>query len=304
MALTSIEWTGTPLARELVIPHDIRVDNKVWLAAGTYPVGHVVPGFTFNPWIGCMKVSEECDDCYAEELVTGRMGYNPTSNDPRRRLVLWGPPSTTARFRTSRDNWQKPHLWNRLAKLYGVRFKVFCASLADLFEDHPSLPPWREDFFKLVEQCDAIDWLFLTKRADLVMGMVPAAWRERWPRHVWMGATTGNDRRARERIPHLRKVPAPVRFLSVEPLVVPRPDERPLDLTGMLDGIAWAIFGGKSGPRWKPMPHDLLERNVAACDAADVWVFVKQDAGPQPGRRGALSDALWARKEFPLGAIP
>lgn len=147
----------------------------------------------------------------------------------------------------------------------------------------------------------SIEWTGTRLARELVMQMVPAAWRERWPRHVWMGATTGNDRRARERIPHLRAIPAPVRFLSVEPLVMPKPGERPLDLSTLLDGIAWAIFGGKSGPRWSPMPHDLLERNVAACDAANVWVFVKQDAGPQPGRRGALSDALWSRKEIPLG---
>lgn len=308
MALTSIEWTGTPLARELVIPHDIRLDNKLWLPAGTYPVGHVVPGFTFNPWLGCMKISEACDHCYAETLVTGRMGYNLTSGDARRRLKVWGPAGVTERVRTSRTYWQRPHLWNKLAARLGVRLKVFCASLADVFEDNPQVDAWRRELFETIEACRNLDWLLLSKRTPLVRERVPTAWRSGlWPEHVWIGATVENERRARERLPHLIELPAPVRFVSVEPLIAPKDGESPLDLVPYLRArerrVDWCIIGGESGPGYRPLPHPLVEKIVAACDAADAWVFVKQDAGPRPGMRGALSDALWSRKEFPRGAV-
>ena len=112
---------------------------------------------TFNSHIGCQRVSPACGGakgvggCYAEALVTGRMGYNPTSADPRRRLTLWGPPSTSTRQRTSPTNWRNPVKWNAAAKAEGVRRRVFCASLADVFEDHPDLPAVRADLWPLIE---------------------------------------------------------------------------------------------------------------------------------------------------------
>lgn len=180
---------------------------------------------TFNPWLGCQRVSPACGGakgvggCYAESLVTGRMGYNATSADPRRRLTLWGPPSTTTRHRTSAANWRKPLAWDRAAKADGVRRRVFCASLADVFEAHPDLPAVRADLWPLIEACDGLDWQLLTKRPENIRAMVPPAWRSSWPAHVWVGTTAEDQRRAEERIPHLLAVPAAVRFLSVEPML-------------------------------------------------------------------------------------
>lgn len=229
MSLTTIGWTGTPLTRDLVLARDVRLDGDTMLRAGTYPLGHVLPGFTFNPWIGCQRISEACEGCYAEELVTGRMGYNIESADPRRRLNLWGPPSTTDRQRTAEDNWKRPLRWNKLAADLGVRLKVFCASLADVFEDAPHVRPWRRELFALIDRTPALDWLLLTKRPGRVTAEVPSSWRNdlggAWPDHVWLGATVENNKRARERIPYLLDVPGvPVRFLSVEPLEDPALD--------------------------------------------------------------------------------
>jgi protein gp37 len=160
--------------------------------------------------MGCQKVSPGCENCYAEKLVTGRM-----------QLPVWGPPKTTKRQRTSAATWKLPARWHRAALRAGVRRRVFVASLADVFEDHPDLVPWRAEALAILAQCTALDVQLLTKRPENVVRMVPPAWLEHWPRHVWIGCTVEDQRRADERIPELLKVPAAVRFLSCEPLLEP-----------------------------------------------------------------------------------
>lgn len=92
---------------------------------------------TFNPWIGCQKVSPGCDHCYAETWdARGLQGQ----------ATRWGPHAE--RTRTSAANWRKPLAWNRAAEAAGKRARVFCASLADVFDNHPSiLPEWRRDLW-------------------------------------------------------------------------------------------------------------------------------------------------------------
>lgn len=169
---------------------------------------------TFNPWHGCQRWSEACRNCYAEVST-------PIRVKRARGLELWGPPSTTPRDRTSAANWNDPRRWNRAAIASGERARVFCASLADVFEDHPSLPAWRADLWKLVEECTALDWQLLTKRPENILRMVPPSWLApgAWPAHVWVGTTVETQATADERIPHLLSVPAGVRFLSMEPLL-------------------------------------------------------------------------------------
>ena len=109
---------------------------------------------TFNPWIGCQKVSPGCTNCYAEAL------------DERWRpgRTRWGPKSE--RTRTSPANWRRVLQWDREAKAAGERARVFCASLADVFEDRAELRPWRADLFKLIDATQHLDWLLLTKRPE------------------------------------------------------------------------------------------------------------------------------------------
>lgn len=270
---------------------------------------------TFNPWMGCARVSPACGGakgvggCYAEALVTGRMGYNATSADPRRRLTLWGPPSTSTRLRTSAANWRNPVAWNAAAKRDGVRRRIFCASLADVFEDHPDLPAARADLWSLIERCDGLDWQLLTKRPENIRAMAPPSWLARggWPAHVWVGTTVEDKPRAEQRIPELFSVPAKVRFLSCEPLleslddVLPRFLQRvckgcgcyegkghmmtmrpgvagPVDCTrpGYERKISWVIVGGESGPGSRAFDIAWARSIVAQCREAGVSAFVKQ----------------------------
>lgn len=234
--------------------------------------------YTFNPWIGCEKVSAGCKHCYAERDTSNRVST-------ARGLPLWGPSST--RRRTSEANWREPLLWNKQAKALRaicereaipfVRPRVFCASLADVFEDRPELATWRTDLFNLIERCDELDWLLVTKRPENVREMVPFLWSGSndfarsvgtWPKHVWLG-TTVEDRKALTRIDDLRNAPAVVRFLSIEPL---------LEDLGTLDlrGISWVIVGGESGPKARPMLPAWVRSIRGQCRAAGVPFFFKQ----------------------------
>ena len=169
---------------------------------------------TFNPWIGCAKVSQGCANCYAEELMDTRYGR-----------ANWGVDGT--RVRTSDAYWRKPLAWNRKARIEGVRYRVFCASLADVFEDREDLEEWRDDLFNLISATPNLDWLLLTKRPENVNRIVGESrgdcyWIEesagKGNGNIWIGTSVENQEQADKRIPELLKIPARVRFLSMEPL--------------------------------------------------------------------------------------
>lgn len=122
---------------------------------------------TFNPWVGCTKVARArgipaCDFCCAEKWAK-RSGQVEWGNRPRRR--------------TSDSYWRGPQLWNDRARLFlserGRRQRVFCASLADVFDNQVD-PTWRIDLFKLIRNCDLLDWQLLTKRPQNIRKMLPA----------------------------------------------------------------------------------------------------------------------------------
>ena len=151
---------------------------------------------TWNPWYGCTKLSPACDHCYAE-------GWAKRSG-----LVQWG----GERKRSSAANWRKPIKWNKDAKAAGTWPRVFCASLADVFDNQvPS--EWRADMWQLIKSTRHLDWLLLTKRPQNIDAMLPHAWRIPPIEydHVWFGATVENQSEANRRIPHLRAVPWNIR---------------------------------------------------------------------------------------------
>ena len=113
---------------------------------------------TFNPWIGCMRVSAGCVNCYAEEFVVNRL----------QRPGVWGPESE--RWVTGQANWRKPRTWDRRARREGRRQRVFCASLADVFELHPALEGPRTALWELIADTPALDWQLLTKRPRNIAG--------------------------------------------------------------------------------------------------------------------------------------
>ncbi|MBL8260907.1 MAG: phage Gp37/Gp68 family protein [Xanthomonadaceae bacterium] len=262
---------------------------------------------TFNPWIGCTKVSPACDHCYAE-----------VSTPSRTRGVEWG--AGKPRQRTSHANWNEVRRWNAreywacsectwrgeapsdnglafcprceaVTPLKPARRRVFCASLADVF-DNEVPAQWRVDLFSLIEQTPNLDWLLLTKRIGNVPSMIEeavtgalshalprkiAAWP--WP-NVWLGATICNQVEADRDIPKLLRVPAAVRFLSIEPMLGPitvfsidGPIDVPADSSSPLQ---WVICGGESGTDARPMHPFWVTSLRDQCAAAGVPFLFKQ----------------------------
>lgn len=237
---------------------------------------------TFNPWIGCVKVSEGCKNCYAEAL------------DKRWGRDNWG--ANASRTRTSDAYWKNPIKWNRQAEKEGKRLRVFCASLADVFEDNEKLIEWRMELFMLITLTPHLDWLLLTKRPENVMKMIPADWhpkdygddqpiRRVFPKNVWIGTTVENQEQADLRIPELLRIPARVRFLSCEPLLGPvvlknyLPDHSASLVKGdapTLRGIQWVIVGGESGHGARPMHPDWVTRIGGQCAGHSIPFLFKQ----------------------------
>lgn len=232
---------------------------------------------SFNPWVGCSKVSAACKNCYAEAWAK------------RSGLVQWG--ENAERRRTSDANWRKPLVWNNQAN--GTRPRVFCASLADVFEDHPTIQPgWRADLGRLIACTDKLDWLLLTKRPENVYRMLPDFWVNfaepyAMPSNVWIGTTVENQEEADRRIPELLKIPAKVRFLSCEPLLesidlhaVTMADgdnlDRELMHLGYGTAIDWVIAGGESGGSARPSHPDWFRSLRDQCKSAVVPFFMKQ----------------------------
>ena len=230
---------------------------------------------TFNPWLGCVKVSPACTNCYAEK------NRAVAAAEARVGKTLWGPDAE--RVRTSENYWRQPHRWNREALAAGERRRVFCASLADVFEDRRSLDRHRSDLWELIEETPGLDWLLLTKRPDRVLALVPDSWRGAFPGNVWIGTTVEDQARADERIPHLLAIPARVRFLSCEPLLGPVSVKtltgctRPTgEDTCFPAGISWVIVGGESGHGARAMRPAWARSLRDECLAAGVPFFFKQ----------------------------
>ena len=272
---------------------------------------------TFNPWVGCTKVSPGCAHCYAE-------GWAKRSGQ-----VEWGPGQP--RRRTKPANWAKPRQWNAAAMLDGSRPRVFCASLADWLDDEVPVE-WLADLLQLVHATPRLDWLLLTKRpgnfearvgrlidAFLSLGALGnftgdgvklAHWFADWrrgkgPKNVWIGTTVEDQTRADERIPQLLRIPARVRFLSCEPLLghveldrffwdygIDRMWPRKSDWWPRKSDwdIDWVICGGESGPGARPMDPEWARSLRDQCSAANVPFHFKQWGGVHKASAGRVLD--------------
>ena len=255
---------------------------------------------TFNPWTGCTQVSPGCDHCYAE-------GWAKRSG-----TVQWGPHAE--RRRTTPTNWRAPLQWHAQAAeffaAHGRRQRVFCASLADVF-DNQVPAQWREDLFELIRQTPRLDWLLLTKRPQNIIRMVReqgaiAGNGSRYlPENVRLGTTAEDQTRANLNLPHLLttrdELGASNLFVSVEPMLGPvdltrvvYPAFRQRDeldpyvaydaLRGHMIGpddvglakLDWVICGGESGPGARPMHPDWARSLRDQCTAAGVPFLFKQ----------------------------
>lgn len=212
---------------------------------------------TFNPWTGCTNVSPGCDHCYAEAW-SKRSGHVKWGNSPRKR--------------TTEQYWRAPNIWNtraaQFAAQHGRRQRVFCASLADVF-DNQAAKEWRIDLFSLIRECSGLDWLLLTKRPQNIRKMLPADWGAGY-RNVWLGVTAEDQERYDQRWKHLANVPAAVRFVSYEPAI------GPLRISNLLSRPDWLIVGGESGPGARAMDPQWVRDVVADCRRIGIAPFFKQ----------------------------
>ena len=269
---------------------------------------------TFNPWIGCTKISLACDNCYAESRM-----------DKRLKVVNWG--SGRPRKRTSAANWREPVKWNAKSfyecpacgwrgdnsihdcgsyecpgcaygDLRSARRRVFCASLADVFDNQID-PTWRADLFCLIQATPNLDWILLTKRIGNAQAMIEAANRDQdighepeftpwpwpWP-NVWLGATICNQEEADRDIPKLLATRTAKRFVSIEPMLgeitfrwamwEPFKRDKPTDHLDGLRRLDWVIAGGESGHNARPAHPDWFRSLRDQCASASVPFLFKQ----------------------------
>jgi protein gp37 len=252
---------------------------------------------TANFWWGCFKVSPGCQHCYAETLAH------------RYQKNIWGPVSTTDR-ELKVGIWKELPKWNAKAKSDGVRRRVFVQSMSDFFEAHPQVLNVRQRALELMLKCDWLDFQVLTKRPENILRMTPKWFQNDWPENVWPGTSVENQEMADLRIPELLKIPAKVRFLSMEPLL------GPVDLFDIAAGIYeldclrgkygeharpqadcakvdWVIVGGESGPKRRLFNPAWARAIRDQCVAVGVPFFMKQWDKVQP-----IPDDLMIR-EFP-----
>jgi protein gp37 len=226
---------------------------------------------TFNPWIGCTKVSPACDFCYAER-----------DNKLRGWVPGWGPGVPRKRTKT----WGEPLKWNRKVAESGRPLRVFCASLADVF-DNEAPQEWRDDLWQLLRETPNLRWILLSKRIGNARKMLPADWP--FP-NAGLMATIANQEEWDRDFHKLMAVPAAWHGVSAEPLLGPidigdaRPD--------------WIITGGESGPKRRPLDMDAVRSMRDQCARNDVTFHHKQNGGFRGKDNGCLVDGV-EHKHFP-----
>lgn len=255
---------------------------------------------TFNSWWGCTKVSPACDHCYAEAWAK-RTGFPD----------LWGVNAGRRTFAVK--HWMQPERWNAAAAKEGVRHRVFCNSMSDVFDNHPGIVAEREKLWDVIRDTPHLDWLMLTKRIGNVKHMLPADWGDGYA-NVWLGISVVNQDEADRDIPKLLATPARVRFLSCEPLLGPidlfafhagqcticagageviangPTTTFPEDDDGMMrcwdchgtglcednEGLSWVICGGESGAGARSMSLDWALNLHNECVSQNIPFFMKQ----------------------------
>jgi protein gp37 len=229
---------------------------------------------TFNPWWGCAKVSPACKHCYAETLAN-RFGG-----------AIWGVKGERRLF--GEAHWREPLKWNAEAERKKIRYRVFCASMSDVFEDRRDLDAERLKLWALIEKTKSLDWLLLTKRPDVVQKLSP--WGNKWPDNVWLGTSVENQEWADKRLPQILAVPAKIRFLSCEPLL------GPIDLNRYTKkkDIHWIIAGGESGPGSRPMHPDWVRGLRDFCEKKEIAFHFKQWGNFAPAPKKTQQQSVFA----------
>ena len=203
---------------------------------------------TWNPVTGCSKVSDGCKNCYAERMA--------------KRLQAMGSPRYEQGFAVTlhHDLIAAPKSWKTART-------IFVNSMSDLFHDQVPLA-FIQQVFATMRECPQHTFQILTKRSARLLELAPHL---DWAPNIWMGVSV-EDRRVVHRVMDLQRVPAAVRFLSLEPLIGP--------IDGLpLDGIDWAIVGGESGPRAREMKIEWVRTIFRLCRKAETAFCFKQWGG-------------------------
>jgi protein gp37 len=264
---------------------------------------------TFNPWIGCTKVSPACDGCYAEAMMDKRYGR-----------VEWGAPGkgNGTRARTSAGNWHQPVRWNKKAIAEGTRPFVFCSSLADVFDNQIPVE-WRLDLFTLIKDTPNLTWLLLTKRPQNIVKMFEQACigdqllagetlADHWPRNAAIGTTCEDQTRLNLNAPHLLRAKSTLKpafaFLSCEPLLGPIDAWLYLDPLGLFKSrIDWVITGGETdqgGHKARPTNPQWFRALRDQCADAGAAYHHKQNGEWMPF---LASDIDWFEGRKQAGAF-
>lgn len=234
---------------------------------------------TFNPWWGCTKVSPACDHCYAETF-SKRVGHS-----------IWGHNAPRRFF--GDKHWAEPLKWNAAAEKTGKRAKVFCASMADVFEDRRDLDMERARLWALIVATPWLTWQLLTKRPGAVRKLIPQTWLSDWPEHVWLGVTVESDD-YKWRVREAATVQPRTLFISYEPAL------GPLTLRDC-PIIDWVIAGGESGPGFRKADPQWFRDVRDVCQSARIAFFFKQWGGLRAKTGGKELDGReWC--EFPRDA--
>ena len=218
---------------------------------------------TWNPVTGCDKISPGCKHCYAEVMA--------------RRLKAMGQPN----YRNGFDLTLHPAMLDRPLSWRRPQM-IFVNSMSDLF--HDDVPDsFIQRVFDVMRRASWHTFQVLTKRASRLEAVAPDL---PWPENVWMGVSVEREDYT-SRIAHLRRTPAHVKFLSLEPLLGPLPR---IDLRG----IDWVIVGGESGPRARPIEEGWALDILRQCQAARVPFFFKQWGGRNKKKAGRqLKGRIW-----------
>lgn len=230
---------------------------------------------TFNPWWGCTRVSPGCVNCYAETF------------DKRVGGDHWGPGKPRRTF--SDKHWAEPLKWDAKAKLEGIRRKVFCASMADIF-DAEAPEGQRERLWELIRKTDNLIWQLLTKRVegyeDLPGDLMCCP-------DVWKGFTAEDQQRYDERWPLMKRWPG-VTWLSYEPAI------GPLTTFKVWHKPSWIVVGGESGNQRRPFEESWARNILMECRSHGIPFFMKQFGARTPAEGKALIPDSLNIQEFPI----
>lgn len=208
---------------------------------------------TWNPWIGCNKVSPACAHCYAEREM-GRYGRDFDTVTRTSDATFYAP-----------LKWKEPR-------------KIFTCSWSDFF--HEKADRWRDDAWRVIDQTGRHTYQVLTKRPERMVGRTPVHVGVLY--NTWLGVSVEN-KYFYSRIDALRKISAPVYFLSIEPLLGPMPDLP-------LDGMSWVIVGGESGTDFRPLNLDWVRQIRDRCVERNIPFFFKQKSAFIPKQLDRLLD--------------